>query len=325
MKIFVGSSSKHLDAARKVAEIIEENMHQPQLWRNCFVAPDNTFEKLIQVCGSVDAAIFILAPDDQLLSEEDHQSITRDNVLFEAGLFLGKLGNPYVSLCRFPETKIPSDFHGITLINYENNREFNLQRQIVDWINVIEENENIKNNTVVLKPLSECSDFNDIIANAKQEILMSSFFMSIAQISRELNEAINRGIEVRFLLPDWRGDNWMATVALLDGVNADERRARRKLMGTLLWIKEMNQKGRVPNNFKIRLLDCVFPTRMTIVDSNLENAYMSIHVSSYTNRFSDVATYCLPKQHYWFEIYKKEFDNMWEDARDLDFNEIEEL
>lgn len=238
---------------------------------------------------------------------------------------MGKLGRPYVSLCAFPQTKIPSDFLGITLINYEDNREFKLQQQIVDWLNVIEENNSIKNNTVVLKPLSECSNFQDVIANAKREILMSSFFMSIAQISRELNAAIDRGIEVRFLLPDWKGENWKATVALLDGVNADEGRAKRKLMGTLLWVKAMNEKSGIPNNFKIRLLDCVFPTRMTIVDSDSDNAYMSIHVSSYINKFSDVATYCLPKRHYWFESYKKEFDNMWEDARDLDFNEIEEV
>lgn len=149
--------------------------------------------------------------------------------------------------------------------------------------------------------------------------------MSIAQVSKELNEAISNGIKVRFLLPDWLGENWMATVALLDGVGQNEGRAKRKLASTLLWLEEKNAKGQIPDTFEIRLLDCVFPIRMTIIDPDSEQGYMYIHINSYINKYGNNVTYNLTKQQHWFELYKKEFENMWNDAREIDFNQVREL
>ncbi len=323
MKIFIGSSTKYLDVAKKVALIIEEKGHQPQLWKNCFIASEYTFEKLRNICESVDAGIFILAPDDQLSAEGNNEFITRDNVLIEAGMFMGKLGNPYTALCTFPEVKIPSDFLGITSIPYSAHNIFMFQEKTINWIEKVEQAIAIKNNTVFLQ--DKFPDFREVVLSARKEIMMSSFFMSIAQVSKELNEAISNGIKVRFLLPDWLGENWMATVALLDGVGQNEGRAKRKLASTLLWLEEKNAKGQIPDTFEIRLLDCVFPIRMTIIDPDSEQGYMYIHINSYINKYGNNVTYNLTKQQHWFELYKKEFENMWNDAREIDFNQVREL
>lgn len=242
MKFFIGSSTKSLDVAKKVALIIEEEGHQPQLWKNCFIASEYTFEKLQKICESVDAGIFILAPDDQLSAEGNNEFITRDNVLIEAGMFMGKLGNPYTALCTFPDVKTPSDFLGITSIPYTDNNIFTFQKKITDWIKEVEQTSAMKNSTVFLQ--DSLPDFKKVVLSAKKEIMMASFFMSIAQISKELNETISNGIRVRFLLPDLWGENWMATVALLDGVGQDEGCAKRKLASTLLWLAEKRKMGR---------------------------------------------------------------------------------
>jgi predicted nucleotide-binding protein len=190
MKIFIGSSTKYLDVAKKVALIIEEKGHQPQLWKNCFIASEYTFEKLRNICESVDAGIFILAPDDQLSAEGNNEFITRDNVLIEAGMFMGKLGNPYTALCTFPEVKIPSDFLGITSIPYSAHNIFMFQEKTINWIEKVEQAIAIKNNTVFLQ--DKFPDFREVVLSARKEIMMSSFFMSIAQVSKELNGLIIR-------------------------------------------------------------------------------------------------------------------------------------
>lgn len=95
---------------------------------------------------------------------------------------MGKPGNSYVSLCRFPGTKVPSGFLGITLINYTHNNEFSFRRKILDWIKMIEQTVNIKSNTVV-KKLSGCCDFKKVISSATQKIMMSS---SLCQLPKHL-------------------------------------------------------------------------------------------------------------------------------------------
>ena len=43
----------------------------------------------------------------------------RDNVMFEYGLFLGRVGNQRAFVIKDKQVKIPSDMLGITLADYE--------------------------------------------------------------------------------------------------------------------------------------------------------------------------------------------------------------
>ncbi|MFS1985958.1 TIR domain-containing protein [Vibrio breoganii] len=42
--------------------------------------------------NTFDAAIFVLSPDDVVKIRGTEQTVTRDNVVFELGMFIGRLG-----------------------------------------------------------------------------------------------------------------------------------------------------------------------------------------------------------------------------------------
>jgi hypothetical protein len=83
------------------------------------------FNGLIDACDRYDFGLFILTPDDKLESRGIKGMSARDNVLFELGLFLGKLGaNRTVAVIqdvrsRRKKVKIPSDLAGIYIPHFE--------------------------------------------------------------------------------------------------------------------------------------------------------------------------------------------------------------
>jgi Predicted nucleotide-binding protein containing TIR-like domain len=85
---------------------------------------DRTLESLEANLSSFDFAAFVLAPDDIVKFRGDQTSVARDNVIFETGLFMGKLGRRNVFLVRPRGTilKLPTDLAGITVLEYDPNR-----------------------------------------------------------------------------------------------------------------------------------------------------------------------------------------------------------
>jgi len=65
-------------------------------------------------------AVILMTPDDEgALEGETLQKRARQNVVFELGFFIGKLGTPNVAaLVKGPMEK-PSDFDGIGYIDYD--------------------------------------------------------------------------------------------------------------------------------------------------------------------------------------------------------------
>lgn len=82
--------------------------------------------KLIDELSKHDFGIFVFQPDDTTTIRSDTKSTVRDNVLFEMGLFLGKLSLDHVFFA-IPNTgrkdlHLPSDFIGVTPGEYEADR-----------------------------------------------------------------------------------------------------------------------------------------------------------------------------------------------------------
>lgn len=117
MKVFLGSSNESIETAYEIAEIIAELGHEPAIWNKQFIASDFTFEALENITKKVDSAILIFNEDDKTWFGNKLVSATRDNVLFEYGLFCGKLERKNVAFCVIGAPKIPSDLSGITYIS----------------------------------------------------------------------------------------------------------------------------------------------------------------------------------------------------------------
>lgn len=118
--VFIGSSLEGLP----VAEALQSNLEAAadvELWtQGIFELSMSFLDSLISELDKVDFAILILSPDDIIESRGEKKSSPRDNVIFELGLFMGKLGK---HRCFFVfehgnGTKIPSDLLGIAAATY---------------------------------------------------------------------------------------------------------------------------------------------------------------------------------------------------------------
>lgn len=322
MKIFIGSSETHRHIAEEIALIIEKCDHTPILWTEWFDPTDFTFSKLLDLPNEVDGGIFILAPDDELNSEQGPIYIPRDNVLIEAGILFGALGTPCVALCKVSETKLASDWAGITYIKYEPDKKQLLRSKVSQWLNKMQDSIANRERSVSNFLSMELPDFEKLMSSATDEIMISSPFISVAQTSYALNQAITNGVHVRLILADYWGNSIQAAATMLDGLGANSKRVKMKLKTTLQFFAAQHEKGSIPSNLEIRLIDYVFPTKMTIIDPASERGNMYVHISSYMNRTAPKTTFHLTRQEPWFDIYRQEFERIWQDARPIDFGEL---
>ena len=119
--LFVGSSSEGLEFARAVNALLDEDA-EVTLWKEGFFDVGSTFiDSLIKALPRFDFAVLMLTADDLLTSREVTTLGPRDNVLFELGLFMGRLGRErtFVIRARGDQIKIPSDLAGLTTAMYD--------------------------------------------------------------------------------------------------------------------------------------------------------------------------------------------------------------
>jgi hypothetical protein len=122
-KIFIGSSREGLNVAKKIKDAINEKC---QDWLDCvlwnegkvFCTNEGTLESLIKASRKYDYGILIASDDDITYKRRKFLRTSRDNVIFEIGLFLGSLGLKRAFLITHDKISLPSDFNGVTTIRY---------------------------------------------------------------------------------------------------------------------------------------------------------------------------------------------------------------
>lgn len=120
-RIFIGSSAEALSIAGAVNAYFNR-MGKTQLWnQGVFGLGRGNLENLVAIAESVDFAILVLTGDDMVHSRDIDRPAPRDNVLFELGLFMGKLGRDrtFIAADRSNPPKIPSDLAGIMYVDFE--------------------------------------------------------------------------------------------------------------------------------------------------------------------------------------------------------------
>jgi hypothetical protein len=118
--IFVGSSTEHKPLADTVQALLPSDDIKVLVWDQLFPPGRGTLESLEDQLERVDFAVLILAPDDTMKSRDTESLVPRDNVLFELGLFMGRLGREraFFLVADGANAKLPSDLLGITGIKY---------------------------------------------------------------------------------------------------------------------------------------------------------------------------------------------------------------
>ena len=127
-KIFIGSSREASQIARALQHELRD-IAESELWsQGLFRVGSAGLDDLVRATNGFDFGVFVFSPDDALKMRDKTYPAVRDNVLFELGLFVGKLG-PERSFFVIPEGEeihLTSDLAGIMPAKFDP-RNTNLQ------------------------------------------------------------------------------------------------------------------------------------------------------------------------------------------------------
>ncbi|MCA8975631.1 MAG: nucleotide-binding protein [Planctomycetes bacterium] len=120
--MFVGSSVEGLSVAQELPGCLQHDkvIVRPWTTKGVFGPSGIPIDELISRVEEADFALFVFGPDDKIQSRGKDYSAPRDNVIFEMGLFMGRLGRERVFMVKDAnvDLKIPSDLTGVTPITY---------------------------------------------------------------------------------------------------------------------------------------------------------------------------------------------------------------
>lgn len=125
-RLFIGSSVENLEVAYALQESLEHDA-EPTVWsQGVFDASKYTMEGLNDQLDDTDFAVFVFAPDDVTSIRKAEKRTVRDNVIFELGLFIGRIGRErcFVLIPRgIEDFHLPTDLLGLTPITYDPSRQ----------------------------------------------------------------------------------------------------------------------------------------------------------------------------------------------------------
>jgi len=115
-RAFIGSSVEGLDVAYAIQQNLLHDVEATVWTQGVFELSATTIESLTDALNNNDFAIFAFTPDDVSKIRGKESATVRDNVLFELGLFIGRLGRERVFFVTPADSEMhmPTDLLGIT-------------------------------------------------------------------------------------------------------------------------------------------------------------------------------------------------------------------
>lgn len=293
--VFIASSSKSLVWARELQEALSGRMPSVRfaVWdQDIFQPTSNAITDLLKLVKKSSAGIFIFSPDDDIEIDGVQKTITRDNVVFEYGLFVGHLGlerTLLITPALQKNYRLLSDVSGLTTIRFSFDavEEYDRQALLGPIVNKIEKkikqtlSENIPVNLSTVESIgiqsatTETADsalsYSDSIRRASSNFALlgvgaDKLTSNEPDFEKLVRRVMDRGGEIRLLLlaPD-------SYVALND--DGEERVANisQSVSRSLQRIIELTNKLKCGQNIKIRSYfaishDHVPPFRLTFLD-----------------------------------------------------------
>ena len=121
-KIFIGSTVEGLDLAKAIQLNLEHSSYTTIWYQGIFSLSGNTLDDLLKTLDDYDYGIFVFQPDDKSTIKGEDYATIRDNVIFELGLYFGRLGrnNSFYLIPRnFQKLHLPTDLGGVTAGTYD--------------------------------------------------------------------------------------------------------------------------------------------------------------------------------------------------------------
>lgn len=129
-KLFIGSASESKGIANALQQNLEDAADVTVWDQDVFKPGDFTLAGLEENLNTAEFGIFILTPDDLASIREKTATVPRDNVVFELGMFVGRLGRQRCFVIvpkQAQDLHIPSDLAGVTVVSYLERDDKNLR------------------------------------------------------------------------------------------------------------------------------------------------------------------------------------------------------
>lgn len=138
-RIFAISSAEALHVVKSGIQHFEHESdleYAPWSMPQIFQLSSYPMDDLEAELSRTDFAVAIANDDDIVTSRNLEQSMPRDNVLFELGLFVGRFGRKRTVLMapKGVELKLPSDLKGLSIIYYPENMSDTQENQVWDKV-----------------------------------------------------------------------------------------------------------------------------------------------------------------------------------------------
>jgi hypothetical protein len=120
-KLFIASSVEGLRFAYAVQENLEYDADCTVWSQGVFTPSAPPVDDLVAELNDTDFGVFVFSPDDVLKMREDEIKAIRDNVIFELGLFVGRLGRQRNFMVRpnnASDMHIPTDLTGMSPLTF---------------------------------------------------------------------------------------------------------------------------------------------------------------------------------------------------------------
>lgn len=124
-RLFISSATEGLEVAYQI-QLRVKPAEEVTVWEHGFFPPGCTpLETLIARLDEFDFAVIILSPHGRTVSRGSLHTTPADNVIFELGLFMGRLGprRTFILYEDGTDIKLPSDIAGVTVLRYERDKD----------------------------------------------------------------------------------------------------------------------------------------------------------------------------------------------------------
>jgi len=131
-RVFIGSSVEGLPIAEAVALDLQF-FAEATIWsQGTFHLSQGTLVGLDQAADTTDFAVIVLSADDTTVRRGQSYPSARDNVIFELGFFMGRLGptRTYMVYDRGNAPTLPSDLAGVTAATFAQHADGNLEASV---------------------------------------------------------------------------------------------------------------------------------------------------------------------------------------------------
>ena len=123
--VFIGSSSEGLDLAYAIQENLAVDAEATVWSQGVFEPSKCTLAALEEGLDRFQFGVFVFSQEDLLTLRKERYSAVRDNVLFELGLFVGRLGreqNFIVIPKDASDSRLPTDLLGLSTLTFDSKR-----------------------------------------------------------------------------------------------------------------------------------------------------------------------------------------------------------